>query len=374
MKGGVTPSWVWTVVPPAGGGGGGGGPGLGAGVGLGAVAQAAIKAAKLKAAASLSLETLGARSAVADDCLSAMNDPSSKSPSNRIAADRIGARETSPPLEAGLYVVATPIGNLRDITLRALDVLGAADLVYAEDTRVARKLLDAYDLRPKLAAYHEHNAEAARGDILEALARGRSVALISDAGTPLVSDPGYKLVRAVIEAGHRVFPIPGASASLAGLVVSGLPTDRFLFAGFLPAKQNARRTTLEGLGGIEATLILYESGPRLAESLADMAAVLGPRDAVIARELTKFFEETRRDTLDALAAHYFDAQAPKGEIVVIVAPPPQAPEASDEVLDAYLADALTRLSVKEAAQAAAAELRVSRNRAYARALNIRGGS
>ena len=344
------------------------------GVGLGAVAQAAMKAAKLKAAPSLSLETLGARSALADDCFPAMNDPSSKSPSNQIAADRIGAGGTSPPLETGLYVVATPIGNLRDITLRALDILGAADVVYAEDTRVARKLLDAYDLRPKLAAYHEHNAEAARGDILGALARGQKVALISDAGTPLVSDPGYKLVRAVIDAGHRVFPIPGASASLAGLVVSGLPTDRFLFAGFLPSKQNARRGALEDLASIEATLILYESGPRLAESLADMAAVLGPRDAVIARELTKFFEETRRDTLDALAAHYFEAQPPKGEIVVIIAPPPEAPEASDEALDAYLADALTRMSVKEAAQAAAAELRVSRNRAYARSLNIRGGS
>jgi 16S rRNA (cytidine1402-2'-O)-methyltransferase len=315
------------------------------------------------------------RAANADDCFSAMNDPSSKSPGVQFQGrDRIGAREASPPLEAGLYVVATPIGNLRDITLRALDILSAADAVYAEDTRVARKLLDAYDLRPKLAAYHDHNADEARPAILASLARGETVALISDAGTPLVSDPGFKLVRAVIEAGHRVFPIPGASASLAALVASGLPTDRFLFAGFLSAKSNARRAALEELASINATLILYETGPRLADSLADMAAVLGPRDAVIARELTKLFEETRRDTLDALAAHYFEAQPPKGEIVVVIAPPPEAPEASDEVLDAYLADALARMSVKEAAQAAAAELRVSRNRAYARALNIRGGS
>lgn len=371
MKGGVTPSRVSTVVPL--GGGGGGGPGIGGGLCVGAVAQAAMNAARLNAALNLSLETLGVRFANADDCLSAMKDPSSKSPV-QVAADRIGAREGSPPLEAGLYVVATPIGNLRDITLRALDVLSGASAVYAEDTRVARKLLDAYDLRPKLAAYHEHNAEAARGDILQALARGESVALISDAGTPLVSDPGYKLVRAVIDAGQRVFPIPGASASLAALVVSGLPTDRFHFAGFLPSKQSARRSALESLASVDATLILYETGPRLADSLADMAAVLGPRDAVIARELTKFFEETRRDTLDALAAHYFEAATPKGEIVVVIAPPPEAAEASDEVLDAYLADALTRMSVKEAAQAAAAELRVSRNRAYARALNIRGGS
>jgi 16S rRNA (cytidine1402-2'-O)-methyltransferase len=277
-------------------------------------------------------------------------------------------------LEAGLYVVSTPIGNLRDITLRALDVLGGADIVYAEDTRVARKLLDAYDLRPRLGAYHEHNAEAARGEILAAIANGKSVALISDAGTPLVSDPGFKLVRAVIEAGGRVAPIPGASALLAALVASGLPTDRFLFAGFLPTKQNARRAALEALANVDATLVLYETGPRLAESLADMAAVLGARQAVVARELTKLFEETRRETLAALAAHYAQAGAPKGEIVVVIAPPAEAPEASDEVLDAYLADALTRLSVKEAAHAAYAELRVSRNRAYARALAIRGGS
>jgi 16S rRNA (cytidine1402-2'-O)-methyltransferase len=376
MKGGVTPSRVWTLVPLGGGGGAGRGPGGGRCVG--AVAHAAMKAAKLNAAPNLSLETLGVRFANADDCFSAMNDPSSKSPAKSragpMAADRIGAREASPPLEAGLYVVATPIGNLRDITLRALDILCAASAVYAEDTRVARKLLDAYDLRPKLAAYHEHNAEAARSDILSALARGESVALISDAGTPLVSDPGYKLVRAVIDAGHRVFPIPGASASLAALVASGLPTDRFHFAGFLPAKQSARRSALEALASVDATLILYETGPRLADSLADMVAVLGARDAVIARELTKFFEETRRDALEALAAHYFDAPPPKGEIVVVIGPPPEAQEASDEVLDAYLADALTRMSVKEASQAAAAELRVSRNRAYSRALNIRGGS
>jgi 16S rRNA (cytidine1402-2'-O)-methyltransferase len=302
-----------------------------------------------------------------------MNDPSSKSPT-KVAADRIGAREASPPLEAGLYVVATPIGNLRDITLRALDILGAAHVVFAEDTRVARKLLDAYDLRPRLAVYQEHNAEEARPAILAALERGESVALISDAGTPLISDPGYKLVRAVIEAGHRVFPIPGASASLAALVASGLPTDRFHFAGFLPAKQGARRNALESLAAVDATLILYETGQRLPDSLADMAAVLGPRDAVIARELTKLFEETRRGALDALAAHYSTAETPKGEIVVVVAPPPEAPEASDEVLDVYLVEALTRMSVKEAAQAAASELRVSRNRAYTRALNIRGGS
>lgn len=288
--------------------------------------------------------------------------------------DRIGARQSSPPLEAGLYVVATPIGNLRDITLRALDILAGADRVYAEDTRVARVLMEAHGLKPKLVAYHEHNAEAARPEILGALEKGERIALISDAGTPLVSDPGFKLVRAAIEAGHRVFPIPGASALLAGLVVSGLPSDRFLFAGFLPSKSNARLTVLEELAAIDATLIFYESGPRLADSLSDMAAALGPRDAVVARELTKLFEEARRDTLENLAAHYLNAGPPRGEIVVLIGPPAEAPEAGDEALDAYLADALTRMSVKEAAQAAAAELRVSRKRAYSRALNIRGGS
>jgi 16S rRNA (cytidine1402-2'-O)-methyltransferase len=328
-----------------------------------------MNAAKLKAAPNFSFETLGAPAIGDDDCRSAMSNPSDQS-----GRDRIGARSPSPPLETGLYVVATPIGNLRDITLRALDILAGVDRVYAEDTRVARKLLDAYGLKPKLSSYHEHNAEAARDEILSGLAAGQSVALISDAGTPLVSDPGFKLVRAAAAAGFRVFPIPGASALLAGLVASALPTDRFTFVGFLPAKTNARRDLLATLTAIDATLVFYETGPRLAESLADMTAALGPRAAAVARELTKMFEETRRDTLEALAAHYAIAGAPKGEIVVIVAPPPQASEASDEALDAYLVDALMRLSVKEAAQAAAADLRVSRNRAYGRALVLKGGS
>jgi 16S rRNA (cytidine1402-2'-O)-methyltransferase len=306
---------------------------------------------------------LGA-SRACDDDLKVMSIPEEAAP------DRIGARQPSPPLEAGLYVVATPIGNLRDITLRALDVLGGAGRVYAEDTRVTRKLLDAYGLKPRLGSYHEHNAEAARGEILAALEAGESVALISDAGTPLVSDPGFKLVRAAIEAGHRVFPIPGASALLAGLVVSGLPTDRFLFAGFLPAKQNARRAVLEEFADIEATLIFYETGPRLAESLADMVKVLGARVAVVARELTKLFEETRRDTLDVLASHYEIAGGPKGEIVVVVAPPLPRGEVSDEELDAFLAGALDE-GVKEAAARAAEALGVPRKRAYTRALALK---
>lgn len=342
------------------------GPGGGGveGPGVGAVAHAAIKAAKLNATV---VFALGAASVRADDLAEAMNNPSSDPKAG--GRDRIGARESSPPLEAGLYVVATPIGNLRDITLRALDILGAADRVYAEDTRVAMKLLDAYGLKPKLAAYHEHNAEAVRDLILAALARGESVALISDAGTPLISDPGFKLARAAIEAGHRVFPIPGASALLAGLVVAGLPTDRFLFLGFLPAKEAGRRNALAEVTEIDATLVIYETGPRLADSLADMASVLGARPAAIARELTKMFEEARRGSLSELAAHYAAAGAPKGEIVVIVGPPEKS-EVTDEALDAFLSRALAR-GVKEAASGAARDLGVSRKRAYARALALK---
>jgi 16S rRNA (cytidine1402-2'-O)-methyltransferase len=329
------------------------------------VAQAAIKAARLTAAV---VFALGAASVRADDLAHVMSNPSSDPQES--GRDRIGARESSPPPEAGLYVVATPIGNLRDITLRALDILAAAGRVYAEDTRVAMKLMDAYGLKPKLGAYHEHNAEAVRDVILDALGRGESVALISDAGTPLISDPGFKLARAAIEAGHRVFAIPGPSALLAGLVVSGLPTDRFLFAGFLPAKQAARRSALAELADTKATLIFYESGPRLAESLADMADVLGARSATVARELTKLFEETRHATLGELAAHYGGAGAPKGEIVVVVGPPPPKEEVSDETLDAFLAGVLAQ-GVKEAASEAARELGVPRKRAYARALELK---
>lgn len=361
MKGGVTPSRVCTCTS---GGTDGPGPGGGGTFGPGAVAQAAIKAATLIAAA---VFALGAESGRGDDFAEAMNNPSSDP---RTGPERIGARESSPPLEPGLYVVATPIGNLRDITLRALDVLGGVDRVYAEDTRVARKLLDAYGLKPKLAAYHDHSGEAGRADILAALEAGERVALVSDAGTPLVSDPGFKLARAAIEAGHRIYPIPGASAALAGLVVSGLPSDRFLFAGFLSAKQNARREALTELADIDATLIFYESGPRLSESLADMAETLGPRSAAVARELTKLFEETRRGALDELAAHYAEAGAPKGEIVVLVGPPLPKGEVSDEALDAFLVRALVR-GVKEAASEAARDLGVPRKRAYARALELK---
>ncbi|MBS0360687.1 MAG: 16S rRNA (cytidine(1402)-2'-O)-methyltransferase [Proteobacteria bacterium] len=275
------------------------------------------------------------------------------------------------PLASGLYVVATPIGNLRDITLRALDVLAAADLVLAEDTRVAAKLLSAYGLPKKpLERYDEHGAERSRPKALAALAEGRRVALVSDAGTPLVSDPGFKLVREAAAEGYPVIPIPGASALLAALSAAGLPTDRFLFAGFLPPKSAARRAALEELSPIRATLVFFEGGSRLAASLADMAAVLGgEREAVVARELTKLYETLYRGPLSALAA---DPQLadPKGEIVILVGPGREA-EASAADVDTALADALTRLRPAEAAAEVAKALGLSRRDVYQRAMALR---
>lgn len=237
------------------------------------------------------------------------------------ANNRAAARPASPPssstLAPGLYVVATPIGNAADITLRALSVLREVDAIACEDSRVTAKLLARHDIRAKLMAYHEHNAARVRPQILARLAAGGRIALVSDAGTPLVSDPGYKLVRGCIEAGIPVVPLPGPSAPLAALVLSGLPSDRFLFAGFLPAKAAARRKIFSELAAVPATLLFFESAQRLSESLADMADVLGDRPAAVAREITKLFEECRRGSLAELAAHYRDAGPPKGEIVVV---------------------------------------------------------
>jgi 16S rRNA (cytidine1402-2'-O)-methyltransferase len=273
------------------------------------------------------------------------------------------------PLAPGLYVVATPIGNLRDITLRALDVLAGADLVLAEDTRVTGKLLSAYGLSARLDRYDEHAADRTRPKAMAALAEGGRVALVSDAGTPLVSDPGYRLVREAAEAGHSIFPIPGASALLAGLSVAGLPTDRFLFAGFPPPKSGARRSFLEELAGVRATLVFFEGGSRLAASLADMAAVLGERQAVVCRELTKLYETLYRGSLAQLAADPALAE-PKGEIVILVAPG-RAAEASAADADAALADALTRLRPAEAAAEVAKALGLNRRDLYRRAMAMR---
>ena len=273
------------------------------------------------------------------------------------------------PLAAGLYLVATPIGNLRDITLRALDVLNAADLVLAEDTRVAGKLLSAFGLKKKLERYDEHSADRAGPKALEALAGGGRVALVSDAGTPLVSDPGYRLAREAMAEGHRVFPIPGASALLAGLTVAGLPTDRFLFAGFPPPKSAARRTFLEELAGLRATLVFFEGGSRVAASLVDMAAVFGPREAAVCRELTKLYETVTRGPLDQLAADKAFA-APKGEFVIVVGPGrTEAATAADA--DQALTEALTRLGTADAAAEVAKALGLPRRDLYRRAMELK---
>lgn len=292
-------------------------------------------------------------------------DSSGRSPRPQAVIERV-------KLAPGLHVTATPIGNLGDVTLRALAVLASADLVLCEDTRVTRRLLDRYGLKPQLLAYHEHNAAGVRPRVLAKLGEGAAVALVSDAGTPLVSDPGYKLVEAAIEAGHKIFPIPGASAALAALVAAGLPTDRFFFEGFLPPKSGQRKNRIAELAAIPATLVLYETGPRLAASLADLAAGLGSRKAAVCRELTKAFEEVRRGTLDELAAHYERAGGPKGEIVVVVAPPDADAAISADALDDQLNAALKSLSVKDAADTVAKATGMQRRAVYQRALELAG--
>lgn len=278
----------------------------------------------------------------------------------------------SPPLEPGLYVVSTPIGNLRDITLRALDVLGAADLVLAEDTRVARKLFAAHGLSPaRLLAYHDHAGPQAQARALAALAEEGRVALISDAGTPLLSDPGFPLVRAAITAGARVIPIPGASALLAALACSGLPAQPVLFAGFAPPKSAARRSFFARFAAVEASLVFYESGPRLAASLTDMATVFGPRPAAVARELTKLFEEVRRAPLDTLAHDAAEAEL-RGEHVVVIGPPDPAPAPEPEAVVDALRKALAEgASHKDAARAVAERLGLPRREVYALALSMK---
>jgi 16S rRNA (cytidine1402-2'-O)-methyltransferase len=269
----------------------------------------------------------------------------------------------------GLHIVATPIGNAADITLRALDILGQADLIACEDTRVSAKLLAIHDISTPRVAYHDHNAERMRPVLLEKLRGGQCVALISDAGTPLVSDPGFKLVRAAIAEGLPVHMAPGASAPLAALVLSGLPSDRFLFAGFLPPRGAARRKELAEFTELRATLVFFESGPRLAASLADMADILGDRPAAVARELTKLFEEVARGPLSALAARYETDGPPKGEIVVVVGPPLDLVPSLDDI-DQRLRAALGRSSLRDAVAEVAAATGLKRRDVYARALDL----
>lgn len=281
-------------------------------------------------------------------------------------------RQPQQPLEPGLFLVATPIGHLSDITLRALEVLAKADIVACEDTRVTRRLLSAHGIggAERLVAYHEHNAVAETPRLVARLQAGASVALVSDAGTPLLADPGFLLVRACRAAGIPVTAVPGPSAAVTALQLSGLPAERFLFAGFLPAKSAARRRAIESLKAVPATLIFYEAPHRLADTLADLVAVLGPRPAAVARELTKLFEEVRGDSLDALARHYAEAGAPRGEIVLLVGPPPDEPAAEAVDLDALLAAALRRESLRDAVAAVASATGQPKRLVYARALAL----
>ncbi len=273
-------------------------------------------------------------------------------------------------LAPGLYIVATPIGNLGDLSSRAAETLRRADRILAEDTRVTGKLLAHVGAKTPMNRYDDHADGRARETIVARLGT-EAIALVSDAGTPLISDPGYKLVRAARDAGHLVVTVPGPCAAIAALAVSGMPTNRFLFVGFLPTKSKARADAIAEVAGVRATLIFYESGPRLAESLAALASGLGDRGAAVAREITKLHEECVSATLGELASKYRDAP-PKGEIVIVVAPPPEAHIATDAELDVALGDALSRLTPSRAAAEVAERLEIPRKRAYARALELSG--
>ena len=277
---------------------------------------------------------------------------------------------TAPKPAPGLYLVATPIGNLGDITLRALETLAGADIVACEDTRITRRLTERYGIHAVLKPYHEHNAALARPKILEKLAQGASIALVSDAGTPLISDPGFKLVREVCAAGFSVVALPGPSSVLTALAVAALPTDRFFFEGFLPPKQTARRARLTELSRIDATLVLFESGNRVQDTLADLAAIMGGRDGAICRELTKMHEEVSRGPLAELA-RTADALETRGEFVLVIAPPPKGAQImAAEALDDLLRASLARDSVKDAVAHAVELSGRPRREIYARALEL----
>lgn len=273
-------------------------------------------------------------------------------------------------LSPGLYIVSTPIGNLRDITLRALDILAGADIILAEDTRQSKKLLNAYNLSKPLTAYHDHNARERIPSVIEHLKAGKIVAQISDAGTPLVSDPGFRLVRAAIEAGINVIPVPGASAPIAALTLSGLPSDAFMFAGFAPNKSSARQTFLSKYKSLTATLIFFESPSRVKAFLDDALSVFGDRAAVLARELTKTYEEARRDTLSNLIVSV-ENDPPRGEIVVLIAPPLEDEQWGEAMIDAALTDVLPEMGVKRASQHVAELSGWAKRDVYKRALSLK---
>ncbi len=281
------------------------------------------------------------------------------------------ARRKPPPLAPGLHIVATPIGNLRDITLRALDVLGAADVIVCEDTRVFAKLASHYGIAAPTIAYSDATQDLAEPRILRALAAGKRVALVSDAGMPLISDPGYRLVRAALAGDHVVTAAPGPSAVPMALALSGLPTDRFFFGGFLPAKEVERRRAISAAASVPSTLVFFEAPHRLAASLVDLADLLGPRPAAIARELTKLFEEVRRAPLTELADHYARHPEVKGEIAIVIGPPDEAVAPAAAKLDKALLTAMAGASLKDAAAEVAARYGLKRRDVYARALELK---
>ena len=289
------------------------------------------------------------------------------------SADRtfsVGAHVlTAPKAAPGLYLVATPIGNLGDVTLRALETLAGVDIIACEDTRITRRLTERYGISAELKPYHEHNAALARPKILERLAQGASIALVSDAGTPLISDPGFKLVREVCAAGHAVIALPGPSSVLAALAVAALPTDRFFFEGFLPSKETARRARLTELARIEATLVMFESGSRVQDTLADLAAIMGDRSAAICREMTKLHEDIRRAPLSQLA-QAADALETRGEFVLVIAPPADKAAMEEDEVDQLLRERLAHDSVKDAVAHAVELSGRPRREIYARALEL----
>lgn len=275
-------------------------------------------------------------------------------------------------IEAGLYLVATPIGNASDITLRALSTLKVANIIACEDTRVTKKLLQIHSIKPeKLISYHEHNAEQITPRIIEHLKSGEIVALVSDAGTPMINDPGYRIAEACRVEGIDVHALPGPSAVTNALVLAGLPTDRFMYCGFPPAKQGKRRAWLGSILAVDATLVFLESAQRLASSLADMTVVLGPRPACVLREMTKKFEEVRHGTLDELATHYQEAGPPKGEVTLVIGAPEETQEFDADDIDARLRSALAKESVREAASRLAVETGLPRRDIYNRALALK---
>ncbi len=284
----------------------------------------------------------------------------------RVFGQDVPARELPP----GLYLVATPIGNLGDVTLRALETLAAASTIACEDSRVTRRLVDRYGIAASLVPYHDHNADVVRPKLLAQLDAGAAVALVSDAGTPLISDPGFKLVQAAQAAGHTVTAVPGASAVLAALTASGLPTDRFFFEGFLPPRPAARRERIDELSDVPGSLVFFEAGPRIAAMLGDLAGRLGNRPAAVCRELTKLHEEIRRDSLAGLAAAYRDGAETRGEFVVVVGPPGKGESAEAADLDSLLTAALATASLKDAVEAVATATGQKRRVVYQRALAL----